>query len=149
VVNFKSDISIFWSESVLYIAIYSIFALIVCFIFAALELYNQSTNVAFSRVAIKAAALTIFVILLFTVSLFIVSWKSSLFGGEIITNIVLATIWFVLSYLLNNALIAWCGLSFEKSVFYTYLPVVILMSPFIIFIIFNIFVLLLGSAWKN
>jgi hypothetical protein len=146
VVNFKSDISIFWSESVLYIAIYSIFALIVCFIFAALELYNQSTNVAFSRVAIKAAALTIFVILLFTVSLFIVSWKSSLFGGEIITNIVLATIWFVLSYLLNNALIAWCGLSFEKSVFYTYLPVVILMSPFIIF---NIFVLLLGSAWKN
>lgn len=145
-VNFKSDISIFCSESVLYIAIYSIFALIVCFIFVALELYNQSTNVAFSRVAIKAAALTIFVIILFTVSLFIVSWKSSLFGGEIITNIGLATIWFVLSSLLNNALIAWCGLNFEKSVFYTYLPVVILMSPFIIF---NIFVLLLGSAWTN
>lgn len=145
-VNFKSDISIFWSESVLYIAIYSIFALIVCFIFAVLELYNQSTNVAFSRVAIKAAALTVLVIILFTVSLFIVSWKSSLFGGEIITNIVLATIWFVLLFLLNNVLIAWCGLSFEKSVFYAYLPVVILMSPFIIF---NIFFLLLGSAWRN
>jgi hypothetical protein len=146
VANLKSDISIFWSESALYIAIYSIFALIVCSIFAALELYNQSTNVAFGRVATKAAVLMIFVTILFSLFLFIVSWKSALFGGEIVTNIVLATTWFVLSFLLNNALIGWCGLSFEKSGYYTYLPVFVLVSPFIIF---NIFILLLGSAWKN
>lgn len=144
--NFKNDISIFWSESAIFIGVYSIFALIVCSILVGLEFYNQSTNVAFSRVAAKATTLMISVIILFTISLYIVSWKSSLFGGEIITNIILATIWFILSFLLNNALISWCGLSFEKNDYYKYLPVLVLISPFIIF---NIFVFLLGSAWKN
>lgn len=144
--SFKSDLSIFWTENAIFIGVYSIFALIVCTVLVGFEFYNRSINVAFSRLMAKAAILMMSVVIFFTVSLYIVNWKSTLFGGEILTNIIVAAIWFILSFLLNKALIIWSGQHFEKRYCYKYFPILVLMSPFIIFITF---VFLLGSAWGN
>ena len=144
--DLKNNISIFLSESIIFIAVYVTFSLVVCSTFLVLELYNQSTDVSMIPIAIKAIILLVFSALYFTLSLYLVGWHSSLLGGELITNVVLAVIWFYLLYSLNNYLIAWCGLSFENMKYYIYYPVYILMSPFIIF---NIFLVMLKNVWDH
>lgn len=144
-VDFEQNISMFWSESAIFIATFSVFALTVCSILAGLECSNQTSNVAIGKLVIKSALLLIASVVLFTLSLYVASWHSSLFGWEPITLIVLAVIWFVLSYLLNSYLLTWSGLSFENTIYFKFIPIFILISPFIIF---NLFVFILGSAWS-
>lgn len=143
--DFEQNISMFWSESATFIAIYFVFALIVCSILAGLECHYQTSNIAIAKVVSKSAILLISSVVFFMLSLYVSSWHSTLFGWEPITLIVLAVIWFVLSYLLNNYLLAWTGLSFENTLYFKFAPILILISPFIIF---NIFVFILGSAWS-
>ncbi|MEN1728949.1 MAG: hypothetical protein AAGJ52_10975, partial [Pseudomonadota bacterium] len=80
----ERNLSIFWSESAIYVALYAVFAIVVCSVFFGVELHHQTSNISWTRVGIKAVALVVGSVLLFTLTLYLSGWHSKLLGGEIL-----------------------------------------------------------------
>ena len=140
------DLSIFWQENAIYLAIYSVFALIVCAVSAGLENHNQLSDIAFSKIAIKASALLISSVLMLALSLYITGWHSRMvFNSELLTLISVTLVWIGLAFFLTTSLFDWSGLSFENPVLYKVIPAALLISPFVLF---QTFAFVLGSGWS-
>jgi hypothetical protein len=141
----KSNISIFWGESAAYVALYSVFALIVCAVVSGLEFHNQTSDLALTRIIMKGSILMLAAVSSLVLVFYVVSWHSKILGGEVLTTILLAVLWLVLMVMVNKFLMEWLGLSFASPVSYTFIPILVLISPFLIF---HVFVFILGSAWN-
>jgi hypothetical protein len=142
--NFITNISIFWSESADYIAIYSAFSFLVCLIIFIFQLRNH-TNISFHRLVIRPTALMLATITLFTLCSFILGWHSDIFGNELITSLMLSLIWLFLLYKLNCFLMLWSNKKMiAYSTKYAFIQVFVLVAPFILF---STFILILGSQW--
>lgn len=141
--NFITSISIFWSESADYIAIYSAFCFLVCLIIFIVQ-FSKHTNISFHRLVIRATALMLATIVLFTLCSFILGWHSDIFGNELIASLMLSLIWLFLLYKLNCFLILWNNQMISPSTKYAFIQVLVLVAPFILF---STFILILGSQW--
>jgi len=142
--SFITNISIFWSESADYIAIYSAFSFLVCLIIFIVQ-FRKYTNISLHRFVIRATALMLATIVLFTLCIFISGWHSHIFGNEIITSLMLSLIWLFLLYKLNCFLIFWSNKQMiAHSTKYAFIQVFVLVAPFILF---STFILILGSQW--
>jgi len=142
--SFITNISIFWSESADYIAIYSAFSFLVCLIIFIVQ-FRKYTNISLHRFVIRATALMLATIVLFTLCIFISGWHSHIFGNEIITSLMLSLIWLFLLYKLNCFLILWSNKQMiAHSTKYAFIQVFVLVAPFILF---STFILILGSQW--
>jgi len=142
--NFITSISIFWSESADYIAIYSAFSFLVCLTIFIFQLRNHS-NISFHRLVIRPTALMLATIVLFTLCLFISGWYSHIFGNELITSLMLSLTWLFLLYKLNCFLILWSSNQMSAhSTKYAFIQIFVLVAPFILF---STFILILGSQW--
>jgi len=141
---FKSTISTFWQESDTYVAVYAAFALLACIVISAFEFHNQTSSVPYTRLLLKAVALTGATIVIFTLWLYVTGWQSQLLGGEIITSLVAGAIWYAMLYFLNAWLLDAFAVSLESPRFYAHLTVVVLLLP--CFLVFA-YVVALGSSW--
>jgi len=143
--SFITSISIFWSESADYIAIYSAFSFLVCLVIFIVQFRKHTTNISLHRLTIRVTTLMLATIVLFTLCLFISGWHSHIFGNEIITSLVLSFIWLFLLYKLNCFLIIWSNKKMiANSTKHAFIPVFVLVAPFILF---STFILILGSQW--
>jgi hypothetical protein len=142
--NSITSISIFWSESADYIAIYSAFSFLFCLIIFIVQ-FRKHSNILFHRLVIRVTALMLATIVLFTLCLFISGWHSHIFGNELITSLMLSLIWLFLLYKLNCFLILWSNKKIiVHSTKYAFIQVFVLVAPFILF---STFILILGSQW--
>lgn len=142
----KTDLAIFWKESAAYIGIYAGFALLVCLLCTTVEFYRQTSTLSWPAIGLKFLALMVANIALFTLALLIMGWKSRLLGGEILTSIGLIILTVVCSYAVQVLMNQRLGLGLHHPRVYASVSSVLLVAPFTIF---NTFVMLLGSAFKN
>jgi len=141
---FKSTISIFWQENDTYVAVYAAFALLACIVISAFEFHNQTSSAPYTRLLLKAVALTGATVVIFTLWLYVTGWQSRLLGGEIITGLVTGALWYAMLYFLNAWLLDAFAVSLESPRFYAHLAVVVLLLP--CFLVFA-YVMALGSSW--
>lgn len=142
--SFETSLSIFWTESATYIAVYAAYALLACIVISAVEFRNQTSNVSYTRFLLKAVALTGATSVIFTLWLYVVGWQSSLLGGEIITVLVTGALWYATLYVLNGWLLDAFAASLKSPRFYAHLAAVVLLLP--CFLAFA-YVVALGSSW--
>jgi len=140
----RTDLSLFWQESAIYIALYAGFAIIACLFVGGLELHNHTSQVSHLKLVPKTLSLALSTTLLFGICLFIVSWRSKWFGGEILSCLVMGAIWYGLLYWLNSYWQGALGLGFAKPALYAHMPVAVLVLPYIVL---NAVVFVLGSAF--
>lgn len=141
--SLKSNLTIFWSESNGFLAIYLGFAFVVCFIVAGLEYRKQIPDISLRHLIIKASVLIFATTVFFALCSFILGWYPNTFGGEILSTIAVSGIWFFILYKLNVFLLYWSKQS-PYSTAAAFIPVVILIAPFVLF---TTFILILGSLW--
>jgi len=77
---------------------------------------------------------------------YVASCHSHLLGYEWLTTLVVCILWDLLLYVLNQAMTQKIGLMFSNPNSFRYGPVLVLVSPFLVF---NVFIHILGSAWRN
>jgi hypothetical protein len=144
--SFLENISIFWNESAKMIGIFSVYTVIVCYIIGFVEFYNQTSNVILTDVLIKSGVMALLIVVCCSIMLFILGWYSDLFGGELLTVIILPSVGLFLIYKVNLILIHRFGIGFENLSHYAFLHLILLILPILVGFIF---ILILSNAFKN
>lgn len=142
--SFTESLSIFWQESEAHIAVYAAYALLACLVISAFEFRNQTSSIPYRKFLIKAIALTVSTTAIFILWMYAAGWQSRLLGGEIITSLSIAAVWYAALYFLNRSLLNAFALSLQKAGFHTHLPGVVLILPCLLF---YAFIVALGAAW--
>jgi hypothetical protein len=142
--SFRTSASIFWQENDTYIAVYATFALLACAVSSGFEFRNQTSNAPYTRLLIKAVALTLATTAIFSLWMFVTGWQPRLLGGEIITSLAIGAAWYAALYFLNASLLDAFAVSLEKARLYAHLPVVVLILPCFMFYALMV---ALGSGW--
>lgn len=130
-----SDVDIFWFENASFVAAYAVFASFVCLILAAVELRQQRSSATLPKLLGKALSLALGTTLLFALGWFVVSWRSSWLGGELLASIVVGLVWYGLLYALNTYWIRALALRFTRPALYEHLPAAVLVSPYVAFVV--------------
>ena len=144
--SLMTSINIYWDESASYILVYGIYALVACTIIVYVENRLLQSNVELGKLIFANASVLLLAIFLFAISLFIGGWLSHLLGGEIITFLVTVIISLLLIYALKMHLINHYDFQFHSSLKVSTLTSIVLFVPYIIF---NVFIFVLGAAFKN
>ena len=142
--SFETSLAIFWKESDSYIAVYAAYALLACLVISALEFHNQKSSIPYRKFLIKAIALTVGTTAIFILWMYVTGWQARLLGGEIITSLTIAAVWYAALYFLNGSLLNALTVSLQKAGFHAHLPGVVLILPCLVF---YAFIVALGSAW--
>ncbi len=143
--SLRSDLSIYWSESAGYIAAYAAYAVVACVAVAWFEYAQQSSAVSFPKLLGKGLALAGATSAVFAVALFLASWRHQALG-ELVTILLSGLLLAFAAWGVNRLLSQSLGLETSWPRLLAWLPPVLLAGPFLLF---NGFILLLGSAWKN
>jgi len=144
--SLMTSINIYWDESASYILVYGIYALVACTIIVYVENRLLQSNVELGKLIFANASVLLLAIFLFAISLFIGSWLSHLLGGEIVTILVTVIVSLLVIYALKMFFINHFDFQFQSPIKVSSLTSLILFAPYIIF---NVFIFVLGSAFKN
>lgn len=142
----KTDFCIFWKESATSIGLYAAFALVVCLLGTTFEYYRQTSTLSWPVIGVKFLLVMVANIALFTLALWVMGWKGRLLGSEIITSVGLIIAWGIASYAVQVLMNQHLALGLHHPRIYASITALLLLTPFAIF---NVFILLLGSAFKN
>lgn len=144
--RFFSDMNIFLKESFVGRAGFVLVLILLCGILTAVEKHRQISDVPWGSVLrenlLYFASMGA---LLFTFE-FICFWRSSWLGGDT-QSIILSTILSaVILYAEKSLIFTRLGMRFQHQVLMTGLPLLILLTPIALFMLF---ILMLGSKWTN
>jgi hypothetical protein len=144
--SLMSSIEIYWEESLFYIMVYAIYAMIVCALFLYVEYRLLESSSMLNKLIISNTCVFLFAIVLTIFVSFINGWLPNLFGGEIITFFVTVSISLVLIYVLKMFFINYFELQFVSPRKVSSLTSLFLFLPYIAF---TLFAYVLASAFKN
>ncbi len=143
----KDSLDIFFKESLLYMLIFAVYALLFCGIVALIESRFQQSEIEAGKIVVINSAYFLLAVLLVTIKMYINGWASRLFGSEFFTSLISLFISLILLVGFKIILINYLGLSLEWLWVVTIVSTLILLMPYIAFIAY---VFMLASAdWRH
>lgn len=144
--NLSDSFYYFLDESLIYVWVYSAYALVISGIVLFIEYRAQNENVDFISLFIVNGLHWFMAIALVGLSLFLTSWYTSLFGGEKLTIIMTTLISFTALLSFKLFMIKVFSLSITSPVLDSVISSLVLLLPIIAF---HLFVSALGSGFRN
>ncbi|MBX2802020.1 MAG: hypothetical protein KTR31_30345 [Myxococcales bacterium] len=105
----RDQLEIFWSESVLYVGVYVVYAAVVAAVAWGLEFWSQRSDVGALTLGMSNATLCGLAIASSTVGLFVVSWRAASLGGETWAFFVVSILTILISYMARRLLLGAMG----------------------------------------